>query len=1133
MPVMPWPDVPITADNFRHPPREYGILPFWFLNGKLDPAELRFQLGELRDKGMAGVVLHGRYGLELPYLGPDYLDRIRLVVEEARRLGLATWLFDEMNWPSGTADKKVLAARPDLAQRYLECVGFTVRGPWFIDLTAADSRYLDFERSRPVAAFAIDASGNVVDLTPNLSFGTMIPWQVPPGTWRIMYIVEKRADYYIDALDPEATAQFLRFGYQPYAQALGPLLQTGIVGFYTDEPAMHYYVTGGDNPIVPWTRDMLRRFHARRDYDLRPRLPDLFFDLGPDSARIRHDFYTTLTEFYSAAFYQQIHAWCSAHGVLFTGHLLYEEWLRRMIRVEGNAFRHYPHMDVVGVDHLYPIVGTRDQPREHVAIKLASSAAHQQRSPRVLCESFGGIFMDATMQRMKWIADWEYVLGVNLLNPHGFHYTLEGPRKRDWPPSMFYQYPWWHYYGAFSDYISRLSHMLSGGRHVAKLAVLWPMNALMAHYTPQASSALADRMVNDFEALSDLLLRLHMDYDYIDDEVLAAADIVDGRIHVADEAYELLVLPPLTHIRLDTVARMEMLVQQGGRLFGTVFLPDQAFAADSLVDVSARIGALFGRDPAATQHSYRTRFEAEAFEQSHAGVGKATFLQTYALARQFPLALQHTVGTPGIPESAGVFAEMDGNDLRYVFAPDKGERQDITAELTAERNALADALETALLRLVAPDLRIDNREVFCLHRVKQERDIFFVVNPTFNAQHLTMTLSTLCQPVLWDPSTGTQRPVAAQRRQRQTQFALDLPPTGSVFVLTEPLGLPFVTATNLVLEHVTPDRIDGYCIDSQGWMDVVAADGTRLHREVQGAPLPLPLLLDGDWRFQALADNALVIDRWLALAETAGRDTQFHAAPQAGTAGWLAVQAGAWAYQLPGGPGQDYPIPVWYRADFVVHGVPARLNLIIDGFAGAEWQLFVNGTRVEEPPVRSSFDSEMLAVDIIAHVHTGRNVLAVRLILTSDTDGLLDMLKLIGDFTVEAMVDGAVRLGRPRAMLAAGPWTDQGYPFYSGRGTYQRAFTLPSGFLGARCILEAAMQDDVLEVTVNGQAAGIRLWPPYEIEVTDLLREGENVIALTVANTPVNLLEGTRRPSGLAGPPRIVAARNFAIRAPS
>jgi hypothetical protein len=117
-------------------------------------------------------------------------------------------------------------------------------------------------------------------------------------------------------------------------------------------------------------------------------------------------------------------------------------------------------------------------------MKVGSSAAHQLGSPRLLCESFGGIFMDATMQRMKWIADWEYVLGVNLLNPHGFHYTLEGPRKRDWPPSMFYQYPWWSYYGEFSKYMSRLSHLLSGGKHIAKVAVLWPMNAMFATYTP-------------------------------------------------------------------------------------------------------------------------------------------------------------------------------------------------------------------------------------------------------------------------------------------------------------------------------------------------------------------------------------------------------------------------------------------------------------------------------------------------------------------------------------------------------------------------------------------------------------------------------------------------------------------------
>jgi hypothetical protein len=119
---------PLDHAAFEDPSRDYGILPFWFLNGELDPDEMRYQLGELRDKGMQGVVLHGRFGLELRYVGEDYLDRIAFAAEEAKRLGLATWIYDEMNWPSGTADLRVLDARPDLAQRYLECISFTIQG---------------------------------------------------------------------------------------------------------------------------------------------------------------------------------------------------------------------------------------------------------------------------------------------------------------------------------------------------------------------------------------------------------------------------------------------------------------------------------------------------------------------------------------------------------------------------------------------------------------------------------------------------------------------------------------------------------------------------------------------------------------------------------------------------------------------------------------------------------------------------------------------------------------------------------------------------------------------------------------------------------------------------------------------
>lgn len=56
MPPRPWPDWPANPERFREPPREYGILPFWFLNDELDSHEMRLQLRELRDKGMPGII---------------------------------------------------------------------------------------------------------------------------------------------------------------------------------------------------------------------------------------------------------------------------------------------------------------------------------------------------------------------------------------------------------------------------------------------------------------------------------------------------------------------------------------------------------------------------------------------------------------------------------------------------------------------------------------------------------------------------------------------------------------------------------------------------------------------------------------------------------------------------------------------------------------------------------------------------------------------------------------------------------------------------------------------------------------------------------------------------------------------
>jgi hypothetical protein len=41
-------------------------------------------------------------------------------------------------------------------------------------------------------------------------------------------------------------------------------------------------------------------------------------------------------------------------------------------------------------------------------------------------------------------------------------------------------------------------------------------------------------------------------------------------------------------------------------------------------------------------------------------------------------------------------------------------------------------------------------------------------------------------------------------------------------------------------------------------------------------------------------------------------------------------------------------------------------------------------------------------------------------------------------------------------------------------------------------------------VEVNGQEAGTRIWPPYALDITGLLRQGANTLRVSVTNTPAN-----------------------------
>ena len=115
-------------DGFLDPPRDFSPMPFWFWNGKMEGPIIQQQIRDMVDQHVYGAFLHGRDGLQTPYLSEEWFKAIGAGLEQSRKSGFEFNFLDEYDWPSGEArnvwmagnhQSEVLAQRPDLRMKTL------------------------------------------------------------------------------------------------------------------------------------------------------------------------------------------------------------------------------------------------------------------------------------------------------------------------------------------------------------------------------------------------------------------------------------------------------------------------------------------------------------------------------------------------------------------------------------------------------------------------------------------------------------------------------------------------------------------------------------------------------------------------------------------------------------------------------------------------------------------------------------------------------------------------------------------------------------------------------------------------------------------------------------------------------
>ncbi|OXL83095.1 hypothetical protein BCV73_08375 [Paenibacillus sp. SSG-1] len=509
-------------EQLEDPPSRYRPVPLWSWNERLDPDELIRQIEEMHHAGIGGFFMHARGGLQTPYMGDEWMEAVRLCIEKCQELGLEPWLYDENGWPSGFGDDRIPALGLEYQQKRL----------------AVEYAPLDGRTEGTIALY----------MRTNQGFRLLGTEELDKADIRVYYEVNP---CYIDTLSKQAVGAFIREIYDAYWERFGEAYGSVIRGVFTDEPQFA-------RRQLPWSFELAAVFEQKCGYPLFAHLPALFIE-SEGCRKVRYDYWRCVTELFTEAYAKQISEWCGRRGWSATGHVVDEQTLMDQVTAVGDPLFFYEYLQIPGCDWLGRFVG--DDP---IVPKQVSSVARQLGKGQAITESFGCSGWNVSLQELRRIGEWQFVHGINLMCPHLQSYSLQGLRKRDYPPSIFYQQPWWPDYRLFNDYFARLSMLLGEGSRQAEVLLLHPARSAWVLQSGTDTSAI-EPYHEAFAQLSRWLCQSLIGHDYGSEFIIERHGFVqEGRFWVGDAAYSVVIVPPSVTVGPRVSELLQQFVQKGG-----------------------------------------------------------------------------------------------------------------------------------------------------------------------------------------------------------------------------------------------------------------------------------------------------------------------------------------------------------------------------------------------------------------------------------------------------------------------------------------------------------------------------------------------------------------------------------------
>ena len=718
--------------DFKTPPLQYKTHALWFWNAPINAKTTTEIMEKSVDSGYAGFGILPSQKMTPEYMTPEFLKQYRIAVDKASELGLKMCLYDEYWFPSGSAGGELAKKYPEALNQRLDMKELAVNGPANVQEKIPAGRLMSVVSMN-------SKSLERINLTPFVKDG-ILAWEAPPGSWKIMIFtcVIEGAGKLVDYLEPESVKKYIALTYDKYFAAMSPHFGKTIDCAFYDEPTMHW-IQGGR----AWTPAFNDKFKARFGFDPAPYYPALWFDIGVDTAAARNALFGFRAELYADGFIKTLQEWCRKHNIQLTGHQDQEE-IVNPVGLCGDLIKSFRDQDIPGIDQIF------SYGRASKAYKVVSSAAYNYDRQRVMTECYGAMEKMPISTLYKEGMD-QFAKGINMMVPHAVWYNSA---EIIFPPELSYRSP---VYGpalpAYNQYMGRLQRILQQGRHVADIAVLYPIATLQGGYYFGVGKPYEGGVIPaeaDYMNLGEILsLQVRRDYTFIHPEILdGKCQLEKNEIRLDHknnfENYKVLIIPGSKVIALSNINKIKEFYDNGGIVISTTQLPAASAEFGKDAEVKAAVAAIFGNDDSRS-----------------------------------PSAVEPVSGVKSALDSIKLVHKNKNGGKAYIISHPNAE---------SIQSILDDALPVYDVSFEG-NTQVKGGNLSYIHKVIDGKNVYFIANSSETSVDTTVQFRGKLSLYTWNPHTGEIQKTDSQQQVKNaidiTRVHLVLPPVQSLFFVEE------------------------------------------------------------------------------------------------------------------------------------------------------------------------------------------------------------------------------------------------------------------------------------------------------------------------------------------------------------